>query len=69
MHVGGRGVAWRAGVDHEDVAAGAGEDQGGGQAGGASADDRDVVLAHVPKVEARGRFAYECCCFWESGVR
>ena len=69
VHVGGRGVAWRARVDHEDVAAGAGEDQGGGQACGASADDRDVVLTHAPKVEARGRFAYERCCLWESGVR
>jgi len=36
--VGGRGVAWRAGVDHEDLTAGAGQDQCCGQAGGASAD-------------------------------
>src|SRR5690349_1200929 len=69
VHVRGRGVAWGARVDHEDVAAGACEDQGGGQACGASTDDRDVVLSHVPKVAARGRVAYECCCFWESGVR
>jgi mannose-6-phosphate isomerase-like protein (cupin superfamily) len=33
----------------EDVAAGACEDQGSGQACGASTDDRDVVLSHAPQ--------------------
>ena len=69
VHVGGRGVARRAGVDHEDAAPGAGEDQGGGQAGGASADDRYVVLTHAPRLEAGRAVANERCCSWESGVR
>ena len=44
VHVGGRRVARLAGVDHQDLAAGPGEDQGCGQAGGAAADDHYVVL-------------------------
>ena len=55
MHVGGRGVARRAGVHHQDLAAGAGQDQGCGQAGGASADDDYVVLAHGSRLEPCGR--------------
>ena len=51
MHVGGRGVARLAGVDHEDLAAGSGQDQGCGQAGGAAADDHYVVLIHAPRSE------------------
>jgi hypothetical protein len=46
LHVGRWGVARLAGVDHGDPAAGAGQDQGGGQAGGAPADDHYVVLVH-----------------------
>ena len=49
MHVGGRGVARRAGVHHEDPAAGPGENQGRGQAGGASADDHYVVSGSCPQ--------------------
>ncbi len=69
VHVGGGGVARRTGVHHQDLAAGAGEDQGCGQARGASADDHYVVLTHAPRLEPRGPFAYERCCFWETGVR
>jgi hypothetical protein len=69
VHMGGRAVAWRARVDHDDLAAGSGKHQCCRQACRAPTDDRDVVLSHAPKVEARGRFAYECCCLWESGVR
>ena len=47
--MGGRGVARLAGVDDRDPAAGPGQDQGCGQAGGAAADDHDVVLVHVSK--------------------
>ena len=54
LHVGGRGVARLAGVDDGDAAAGAGQHQGGGQAGGASADDHDVVLVHVIESVAVG---------------
>ncbi len=54
VHVGGRGVARRTGVHHENVAAGAGKDQGCGQACGASADDQyvvsTVVVTHVPSL-------------------
>ena len=52
-----------------DRAAGSGEDQGCGQAGGASADDRYVVLTHVPQSGIAGRLTYERCCLWETGVR
>ena len=69
VHVGGRGVARLARVDHEDLAAGAGEDQGCGQAGGASADDGYVVMTHAPRLEPRGPFANERCRFRETGVR
>ena len=47
MHVGGGCVAGCAGVDDEDPAAGPGEHEGGGESGGASADDGDVVLAFM----------------------
>jgi DNA-binding XRE family transcriptional regulator len=43
----GRRVAWCAGVDDQDLAACPGQDQGCGQAGGASADYDDVVVVHV----------------------
>ena len=46
VHVGGRGVARLPGIDHGDLPPGPGQDQGGGQAGGAAADDHDVVLVH-----------------------
>ena len=46
LHVGGGCVAGLARVDHHDRAAGAGQDQGGGQAGGAAADHCYVVLVH-----------------------
>ena len=69
MHVGGRGVARAPGVHHQDFAAGPGQHQGRGQAGGAPADDCYVVLIHVSRLATRGRIAYERCCFWENRVR
>jgi hypothetical protein len=73
VHMSGRGVARRTGVHHEDLAAGAGEDQGCGQARGASADDHYVVLVvvltHAPRLEPRELVTYERCCLWETGVR
>ena len=44
VHVGGGSVARRAGVDHQDLASGPGQDQSCGQPGCAAADDRHVVL-------------------------
>jgi hypothetical protein len=61
VHVGGRGVAWLAGVDHEDLAAGPGEYQGRGQARGTSSDDHDVDLAHVPRLEPHALFIHQRC--------
>src|SRR3954447_8288976 len=51
VNVGGWCVAGFSGVDDDDLASGTGEDQGGGEAGGSSADHRDVVLGliHVPQ--------------------
>ena len=69
MQVGGRGIAGRTSVHHDHVAPGASENQGGGQAGGTSADDGYVVLTHVPRVGSGVRITYERCCLWESGVR
>ena len=47
--MGGGGVAGAAAVQDQDLAAGAGEDQCGRQAGCASTDHHDVVAAHVRK--------------------
>ena len=73
VQVGGRGVARRTGVHHEDPAAGPGEDQRCGQARSAAADDHHVVLTvvltHAPRLEPRGLCTYERCCLWETGVR
>ena len=43
LHVGGRGVAGGAGVDDGDPTSGSPEDESGGQACGATADDHHVV--------------------------
>ena len=43
------------------------EDQGCGQAGGASADDHDVVLTHAPRLEPRGRFRLRTLLFVGNG--
>jgi hypothetical protein len=51
--VGGRGVARLPGVHHEDLATGAGKNEGCGQAGGASADDRYVVSVHASRLQPR----------------
>jgi hypothetical protein len=69
MHVCGRGVARLTGIDDEDLAPGARENQGRGQAGGAATDDHHVVSVHVPRLAASGLFTYERCCFREMGVR
>ena len=47
LHVRRRGVTWPARVDHRNPAAGAGQDQGGGQTGGAATDNHHVVLVHA----------------------
>src|SRR4029453_7752941 len=52
VHVRGRGVARRAGVDHQDPAPGSGQDQGRGQPGCATTDDYCVVLTHARKAAA-----------------
>jgi hypothetical protein len=69
VQVGDRGVAGLAGIDDEDAAEGAGEDEGGGQAGGSSADHCDVVLGliHALRLTWCGRGTYERCCFRERG--
>ena len=69
VHVGGGGVARRTGVHHQNLAAGARQDQGCGQARGACADDHHVVLTHASRLESRGLLRYERCCLWETGVR
>ena len=69
MQVGGRRVARPPGVDHQDRAAGPGEDQGCGQTGGASADDGYVVLTHAPRLGLARQITYERCRLRESGVR
>ncbi len=43
LHVRRRRVAWRPRVDDDHVTASPGQDQRGGEAGGAAADDHDVV--------------------------
>jgi len=43
LHVGGRRVARRAGVDDRDSAAGSSEDERSRQAGGSTTDDHDVI--------------------------
>ena len=69
VHVRGGRVARCAGVHHEDPAAGAGQDQGCGQAGGSAADDHDVVCVHARQAVRRtGPAGNERCCFRESGV-
>ena len=57
------------GVHHEDLAAGPRKHQGCGRARGTSPDDHYIVLTHAPRLEPRGLFTYEGCCFWETGVR
>ena len=47
LHVRGGGVAWLAGVDDDHAPAGASEHERRAQAGGAAADDRDVVGVSV----------------------
>jgi hypothetical protein len=69
VHVRSGGVAWLAGIDHEDLAAGSGQDQGCGQAGRASADDHYVVSVHRPRLEPAAVNTNERCCFRETGVR
>jgi hypothetical protein len=69
VHVGGGCVAWLTGIDHQDPAASPGQDQGGGQASGASANDYYVVSLHVSRLEAAVAHTNECCRFWETGVR
>jgi hypothetical protein len=69
VHVGGGGVAWLASIDHEDLAAGSGQDQGCGQASGASADDHYVASVHAPRLEPAAVTTNERCCFRETGVR
>ena len=54
LHVGGGGVAGLAGVHHQDPAAGPGQDQGRGQAGGAATDHHHVVFAHGSEAVRRG---------------
>ena len=50
---GGR-VAWLAGVDDGHLSQGSGQDQGGGQACGASADHHHVVFVHATRVAVDG---------------
>ena len=75
LHVGGRGVAWRAGVDHGDPASRPSEHQGGAQAGGSAADDHHVEVLVVrswcdtswpPLCTRRRATDNVCCCFRES---
>ena len=69
--MGGGSVAGLAGVDDGDAAPGAGEDQGGGQPGGAAADDRDVVDVVMSFMAERGRpesCDNDCCRFRESAL-
>ena len=63
--MGGGCVAGRTGVDHHHRAAGAGQDQGCGEAGGAAADHCYVVVVHVSSVAGRPEIDNECCCFRE----
>jgi hypothetical protein len=69
VHMGGGGVAWLAGIDHEDLPAGSGQDQGCGQAGGASADDHYVVSVHGPRLAPAAVNTNQRCCLRETGVR
>ena len=55
--MGGGRVARLPGVDDGDPASGPGEDERGGQAGGAAADDHYVVFVHVHEVRAWPRRA------------
>ena len=74
LHVRGRGVARRAGVDDDHAAPGAAEHERRGQAGGAAADDRHVIGlrfgfgVHAHSVEAGGADGRFRCGFWESPV-
>jgi transcriptional regulator with XRE-family HTH domain len=52
VHLGGRGVARRTAVHHKDLAAGPGQHQGRGQAGGNPPNNYDVVFTHAPKAAA-----------------
>ena len=69
MQVGGGGVSRVSGVHHQDCAAGPGEHQGCGEAGGATSDDQYVVLIHVSRLAIWAGFSYQRCCFREFRVR
>jgi hypothetical protein len=69
VHVCRRGVAWRAVVDHDDVAAGPRQDQSRGETGGATADDGYVEGGHDTSVDPMAHRSNPCCRCRETAVQ
>src|SRR5689334_3491143 len=78
MRVAGEAIARQAGIENRDLAAGAAELQGGGQAGKAAADDDDVIQGNFaisvhrnrPLAEAKSAVAcrsMEALCLTAAG--
>ena len=63
MHLGGGGIARVASIDHEDRALGSGQHHRRGQAGGPTADDQDVIFAHVHQGGPPSRFRQQTLRF------
>ena len=63
--MGGRSVPGLTRIDHHHATPSAAQDQSGGQSGGATADNRNVVIVHDFRVTGADSSDNGCCRFRE----